>query len=338
MKVFIGPAPLRDYEHAFVPALAAAGHDVIWGPKAHLLNTEQLLAVLPGCDASLAGSEPYTPEVIAAAAAKGLKVIARAGVGYDAINVEAATKHGIPVCITPGANDGAVAELAWTHLLALAKSLFFQDKENRLGTWPRIAVDNVRGRTLGIIGLGRTGKATVRRAAGFDVKVLAYDIVIDREFVAKHNVELATHPDEVFKRADFLSLHVPLTPQTKQMVNARTLGLMKPASFLINTSRGPVVDEAALFDALKAKRIAGAGLDVFENEPLKAGHPFGTLDNIILTAHTAGVDKQSRLDMAAAAAHAIVTLLKGEWLPDGWVMNPEVKAAFLTRHRQGERR
>jgi phosphoglycerate dehydrogenase-like enzyme len=331
MKVLIGPNPLRDYEHAFAPALTAAGHDLVWGPKTHLLNPDQLMGCLPGCAASLAGSEPYTPEIIAAAAAKGLHVIARAGVGYDAINLEAATAHGIPVCITPGANDGAVAELAMCHLLALAKSLFYQDKENRLGTWPRIACDPLRDRTLGIIGLGRTGKAMARRAAGFDMKLLAYDIVIDRDFVAKYHVELAPNPDEVFKRADYLSLHVPLTPLTKQMVNARTLGLMKPGAYLINTSRGPVVDEAALFEALKTKRIAGAGLDVFEKEPLKPGHPFGTLDNVILTAHTAGVDKQSRLDMAAAAAHAIITLLKGEWLPDGWVVNPEVKSAFLSK-------
>jgi phosphoglycerate dehydrogenase-like enzyme len=331
MKVLIGPNPLRDYEHAFAPALTAAGYELVWGPKTHLLSTEQVMACLPGCAASLAGSEPYAPEVLEVAAAKGLRAIARAGVGYDAINVEAATKLGIPVCITPGANDGAVAELAFCHLLALSKSLFYQDKENRLGTWPRIACDPVRGRTLGIIGLGRTGKATARRAAAFDMKLLAYDVVIDRDFVAKYNVELAPNPDAVFQRADYLSLHVPLTPLTKQMVNARTLGLMKPGAFLINTSRGPVVDEAALFDALKAKRIAGAGLDVFEKEPLKAGHPFATLDNVILTAHTAGVDKQSRLDMAAAAAHAIITLLKGEWLPDGWVVNPEVKEKFLKR-------
>jgi D-3-phosphoglycerate dehydrogenase / 2-oxoglutarate reductase len=335
MKVFIGPAPLRDYEHAFAPALADAGYDLVWGPKTHLLNPEQLLAHLPGCAASLAGSEPYTPAVIAAAAAKGLRVIARAGVGYDAINLDAATAHGIPVCITPGANDGAVAELAMTHLLALSKSLFYQDRENRRGTWPRIACDPVRGRTLGIIGLGRTGKATARRAAGFDMKLLAYDIVIDREFVAKYNVELAANADEVFKRADYLSLHVPLTPETKQLVNARTLGLMKSGAYLINTSRGPVIDESALVDALKAKKIAGAGLDVFASEPLAAGHPLATLENVILTAHTAGVDKQSRLDMAAAAAHAIITLLKGEWLLDGWVVNPEVKPAFLARTGKG---
>src|SRR5262249_5456648 len=130
MKVFIGPAPLRDYEHAFAPALTAAGYDLVWGPTSHLLNPGHLPAHLPGCAASLAGSEPYTPAVIETAAAKGLRVIARAGVGYDAINLEAATAHGIPVCITPGANDGAVAELAMCHLLALAKSLFYQDKEN----------------------------------------------------------------------------------------------------------------------------------------------------------------------------------------------------------------
>jgi phosphoglycerate dehydrogenase-like enzyme len=331
MKVFIGPAPLRDIEHAYAPALTAAGHELKFGPPSHLLSADQVLELLPGCDASLAGSEPYTAKTIAVAADRGLKVIARAGVGYDAVDLAAATDHGVAVCIGPGTNDNAVAEHAMLLLLAQAKQLLFQDKETRLGTWPRKAFEPVRGQTLGIIGLGRTGKALARRAKAFDMSIMAYDIVWDEDFVKHHGIEKANSPEDVFSRADYLSLHVPLTPITKHLVCERTLKLMKPTAYLVNTSRGPVVNETDLEAALKAKVIAGAGLDVYDKEPLKAGHGLAALPNVILTAHTAGVDRKSRVDMAAAAAKAIIELLQGRWLPDGWCVNPEVKEKFLSR-------
>lgn len=329
--ILIGPAPLMDVEHAYGPQFRAAGYDLIVGKRTPLLTIADLMEQLPGCVASLAGSEPYTPEVIAAGAAKGLKVIARAGVGYDGVNLEAATAHGIPVCIGPGTNDNAVGEHAMLLLLSCAKSLVFQNTNTKLGKWPRIAFEPVRGKTVGVIGLGRTGKAFSRRAKAFDTRVVAYDPIVDAAFAAKYDIEMQKTADDVFRQADFLSFHVPFKPDTHHYLNARTIGLMKPTAYVVNTSRGEVVDEAALHDALLNKRLAGAGLDVYCGEPVKPGNPLSELDNVTMTAHTAGVDKQSRIDMAAAAAKAILTLLKGEWLPDGWVVNPGVKEKFLAR-------
>ena len=138
--------------------------------------------------------------------------------------------------------------------------------------------------------------------------------------------------DDVFRQADFLSFHVPFKPDTRDYFNDRTAALMKPTAYLINTSRGEVVNESTLCRVLTEKKLAGAGLDVYVGEPVKLGNPLSQFDNVVMTAHTAGVDKQSRIDMAAAAAKAILTLLKGEWLPDGWVVNPEVKERFFARN------
>ncbi len=332
-RVLVAPAPLREIEHTYGPILRGAGYTIEYPPRDNFLteqqmSVEELLAQLPGCLATLAGSEPYTREVIAKAAAAGLKVIARAGVGYDAVDLEAATDHGVAVCFAPGTNQDAVAEHAFMLMLALVRKLREQDSEIRKGLWPRRAVGNLRGNTLGIVGLGRIGKAIAKRAIPFGLNVLATEIAPDLAFAAAHNVTLVPL-DELLKRSDIVTLHVPKTPLTKYLIRRETLALMKPTALLLNTSRGGVVHEQDLYDALVAKRIAAAGLDVFEAEPPGA-NPLFTLDNILLTAHTAGVDQQSRQDMARLPAHAIVKLLAGEW-PADWVVNPQVKEKFFAR-------
>ena len=331
-RVLVGPAPLREISHVFSPILEQAGYTIEYparpnfGPEAQMTEAE-LLEQLPGCLASLAGSEPYTRAVIAKAAAAGLKVIARAGVGYDAIDLQAATEHGIAVCFAPGTNQEAVAEHAFMLILALVRMLSWQDAEIRKGNWPRRAVGFIRGTTLGIVGLGRIGKAMAVRANAFGFEILATEIAPDLGFCETHKVSLVPY-EELLKRSDVVSLHVPKTPLTKNMIRKQTIELMKPTAYLVNTSRGGVVNEGDLYDALKSKRIAGAGLDVFDKEP-PAGNPLFSLDNILLTAHTAGVDRKSREDMARLPAHAIVKLLSGEW-PADWVANLQVKEKFFS--------
>ena len=332
-RVLVAPAPLREIEHTYGPILRGAGYTIEYPPRDNFLTEQQmsvaeLLAQLPGCLATLAGSEPYTREVIAKAAAAGLKVIARAGVGYDAVDLEAATDHGVAVCFAPGTNQDAVAEHAFMLMLALVRKLREQDTEIRQGLWPRRAVGNLRGNTLGIVGLGRIGKAVAMRAIPFGLNVLATEIAPDLAFAAAHNVTLVPL-EELLTRADIVTLHVPKTPLTKNLIRRETLALMKPTAIVLNTSRGGVVHEADLYDALVEKRIAAAGLDVYEKEPPGA-NPLFALDNILLTAHTAGVDQQSRQDMARLPAHAIVKLLAGEW-PADWVVNPQVKEKFFAR-------
>jgi phosphoglycerate dehydrogenase-like enzyme len=327
-RVLIAPAPLREIESVYGPTLTAAGFEMVF-PKRNTQMTEpELLELLPGCAGSLAGSEPYTRSVIAAAAAKGLKVIARAGVGYDAIDLKAATDHGIAVCFAPGTNQDAVAEHTFTLILAIAKNLVPQHNLIKAGQWPRRANLPLRGTTLGVVGLGRIGKAVARVGQAFQMNVIAHEPFPDREHAAKHNVPLLSFED-VLRQADWVSLHLPMLPESKHAINARTLGLMKPTAFLINTARGGVVNEPDLYEALKNKRIAGAGLDVFDEEP-PVGSPLLTLDNVVMTAHTAGVDLKSRDDMASLAARAIAKLLTGEW-PAEWVVNPQVKEKFLAR-------
>jgi phosphoglycerate dehydrogenase-like enzyme len=287
------------------------------------MTEEELLVTLQGVDASLASSEPYTRRVLDTHPT--LRVIARAGVGYDAVDVEAASEHGIPVTTTPGANHEAVAEHTYALMLALVKDLIRQTGAIRTGQWHRKTNLPLRGRTLGIIGLGRIGKAVACRAGVFHLRVLANDILPDEAFAAAHGVTLVSF-EQVLAEADFLSLHVPLTPLTKHFINRQSLALMKPTAFLINTSRGRVVCEADLFEALKDKKLAGAGLDVYEHEPPRES-PLLELDNVVLTPHTAGIDAQSMIDMAMGAAEAIAALSRGEW-PADKVLNPKVREKF----------
>jgi len=328
MKVLIAPAPLQEIEHVYGPVLKGAGHDLVFSHVSHQMNEKELSEILPGCAGTLAGSEPYTRDVIAAAAAKGLKVIARAGVGYDAVDLAAATEHGVAVCFAPGTNQDAVAEHTFSLILALAKGVVDQHNKVKAGQWPRRANLPLRNMTLGVLGLGRIGKAVALRGKAFLMNVVAYEPYPDAAFVKEHGITLLPF-DDVLKQADWLSLHMPMSPESKQCINKRSLALMKPTAHLINTARGGVICEPDLYDALKNKRLAGAGLDVFDQEP-PGDNPLLTLDNIVMTAHMAGVDVQSRDDMAHLAARAIAKLLAGEW-PADWVVNPQVKEKFQQR-------
>jgi D-3-phosphoglycerate dehydrogenase / 2-oxoglutarate reductase len=322
-KVLIAPAPLADLKGKFVDVLRAAGFELVYHGKGHQLNEDELLVALNGIRASLAGSEPYTPKVLAAHPQ--LHVIARAGVGYDAVDLPSATAHGVAVTITPGTNQDAVAEHTFALILALVKNLIAQHLGVKTGTWPRGANLPLRGRTLGIAGLGRIGKAVALRGEAFDMKLLAYEPYPDKAFAAAHKVELVPL-ERLLAESDFLSLHLPMSAESKHLINKKTLARMKPTAFLINTARGGLVCEADLLEALKTKKLAGAGLDVFEQEP-PGKSPLFELDNVVLTPHAAGVDLQSRDDMALSAAEAIVSLSRGEW-PAEKVVNPEVRERF----------
>jgi phosphoglycerate dehydrogenase-like enzyme len=322
-KCLIAPQTLANIEGPFVQVLREAGFELIYPDKPQQMTEEELLAKLAGINASVAGSEPYTRRVLEANPQ--LRVIARAGVGFDAVDVAAATEHGVAVTICPGTNQDAVAEHTFTLILALAKGLIDQHLATRQGKWPRSATLPLRGRTLGIVGLGRIGKAVALRGIAFGMHILAYEPLPDKAFVEQHGVTLAPL-DRVLAEGDYVSLHVPLTPESKYLINKRTLGLMKPTAFLINTARGPLVNEGDLHQALKSGKIAGAGLDVFEQEP-PGKIPLFELDNLVLTPHAAGVDLQSRDDMALASAQSIVALAAGGW-PAPQVVNPEVRSRF----------
>lgn len=324
-KVLIAPTTLAGVDASFVHLLEDAGLELVYHGLPAQLNEAQLLDALTGVEASLAGSEPYTPRVFQAHPQ--LKVVARVGVGYDGVNVEAATRSGAVVTIAPGTNQGSVAEHTFALMLALVKHLVPQHEGVRDGSWPRGTNLPLRGRTLGIAGLGRIGKAMATRAQAFEMDVIAHDPFPDNAWAGQYGVPLVTF-EELLREADFVSLHMPALPQTQYIINRQSLALMKPTAFLINTSRGAVVNEVDLVEALRAGRIAGAGLDVFEQEPPEPDNPLLRCDNVVLTPHAAGVDLRSRDDMAESAAAAIAALWKGEW-PAEKVVNPQVRDRFV---------
>jgi D-3-phosphoglycerate dehydrogenase len=317
-RVLIAAATLRRLE-CYRSILADAGCELIYPPVQRQLTEDEILATLAGADAVLAGSEPYTPRVLDANPQ--LRVICRLGVGYDAVDVQACTERGVLVTISPG-NSEAVAEQALGLMLMLVKELKSQDQQIRAGTWPRHSTQPLRGKTLGIVGLGRIGKQVALRAAAFRMPIIAAEPAPDREFIARHHIRLVPH-ETLFQEADIVSLHLPLWPNTYRLIDRRYFELMKPTAYFINTARGRAVNQDDLYDALVNRRIAGAGLDVFEHEPL-GDHPLTKLDNVILTAHTAGVDTLACEEMACLAAKTAVEVLRGDW-PVDVIVNPEAR-------------
>ena len=323
-KVLITPTTLVVTEGPWVKYLRDAGFEVVFPKRLVQPTEEELLQELAGVTATLAGSEPYTRSVLDAHPQ--LRVIARAGVGFDAVDLAAALDHGVAVTIAPGTNQEAVAEHTFALILALSRDIVPQDKAVRTGKWPRRPHLPLRGWTLGIAGLGRIGKAVAVRGAAFGMKLLAHEPYPDKQFVEQYKVKLVPF-EQLLKESDYLTVHVPLAAESHHLINKKTLALMKPSAFLINTARGGLVCEADLIEALRNKKLGGAGLDVFEEEPTSANNPLFQFDNVVLTPHAAGTDLTSRDDMAMAAAGAIIQLSRGEW-PAEQIVNPEVKSKF----------
>ncbi len=260
-------------------------------------------------------------------AAEGLRVISNYAVGYNNIDVAAATERGIYVTNTPGILTDTTADAAFALLMAAARRIPEADRHIRARGWihawgPRMFIGaDVHGKTLGILGMGRIGSAIAKRAKGFDMKVIYHDLYRREDLEEELGIDYKSR-DEVLSEADFVSLHVPLTPETHHMIGAGELAAMKETAILINTSRGPVVDEEALYEALRDGAIAGAGLDVFEVEPINPGSPLLDLDNIVLTPHLASGSVETRTMMAVTAATNLVSVLQGKEPPN--LVNPEV--------------
>ena len=261
------------------------------------------------------------------AAGPGLRVISNHAVGYDNIDVAAATARGIPVGNTPGILTETTADFAFTLLMAAARRVVEGADYVRAGRWrtwgPMILLGHdIHGATLGLVGMGRIGQAMARRAAGFGMKVIYYDPYFDPAGGAAPGVERRDSLETLLAEADFISLHVPLTPDTHHLIDAWALAKAKPTAVLINTSRGPVVDTEALYDALAAGQIAYAALDVTDPEPLPADHKLVGLPNCLITPHIASASWATRTRMAVMAAENLLAGLRGERLPN--CVNPEV--------------
>lgn len=248
-------------------------------------------------------------------AAPKLRIVANVAVGYDNIEVDACTRRGVAATNTPGVLDETTADFAWTLLLAVARRLGEGEALARSGNWKGWNLDqlcgaDVWGKTLGIVGFGRIGRAVARRAFGFQMKVLYTDAVRATEDAERSFNAEFRDMNSLLAESDFVSVHVPLLPETRGLFDAPKFFRMKPTAFLINTSRGPVVDEAALVAALENKKIAGAALDVYEHEPFI--HPGLKRPNVVLTPHLASASLETRSKMAVMAANNVVALFKGQ--------------------------
>lgn len=278
--------------------------------REHIAETATLIAALQGFDVVVAMRErtAFTAERLAALPR--LRLLVTTGMANASIDMEAARRNGVTVCGTSG-NSRATSELAWGLILSLARSIPAEDARVRAGGWQRTVGVELQGRTLGLVGLGNQGGAMVPVAKAFGMAVIAWSQNLNTERAAEAGVE-AVSKEALFRRADFVSVHYKLSPRSVGLVGAAEIALMQPTAFLVNTSRGPIVDKQALLEALQAGRIAGAGLDVYDTEPLPADDPFRSAPRTVLTPHLGYVSDRAYRAMYPHAVEDIAGFLRGE--------------------------
>lgn len=289
--------------------LEALAGRVTYNDTGKPLSSAQLAALLPGVDGYIAGLDAI--DAAALAAADQLRVIARYGVGTNNVDLAAARARGIVVTNTPGANAGAVAELTVALLLLLARPVLGAAAATRAGGWPRTSGLSLGGKTVGLVGFGAIGRAVARLLGGFGCRLLAHDPWGDVAVAGALNVTLV-ELEALLVESDFVSLHAPLTPETRGLVDAAFLARMKPGASLVNTARGELVDEAALYDALASGRLRGAALDAFAAEPPGADHPLLALPNVIATPHMGAHTDGATTMMGRMALEDCLAVLRGD--------------------------
>lgn len=310
-----------DPDALFRPLAEATGLEIRIDGARPLFTEEDMLKELPGVVATIAGSEPYTRRVFESA--PDLKIVSRSGVGLNAIDLSAATASGVVVTNAVGQNAVSVAEHTMAILLAAARRVPWMEERFRKGAWREVQVPMapLMGKTIGILGFGNIGKRVAKRAAAFDMKIVACDPIKDEQ-TAREVGAVFLPIEEVAREADFLCCHVPLSPETQDLVDKDLLALMKPGAFVINTSRGGLVNLDAIADALERGAIRGAALDVFTSEPPDYDHPIFSMENVVLTPHAAGRGEDAIYNTVRHAMNCITEYLAGRRPPD--VANPEV--------------
>lgn len=316
MKILVTPTSLQPGKNEpMLDILRSFSDDLVFNASGRPLTEEELILLLHDCDGYIAGLDFVTEKVINACPR--LKAISRYGAGYDRVDIEAAKKKGIVVTNTPGVNAQAVGELAFALILSLARRIPYLDAETRNGKWIRSTGIELKGKTLGIIGLGAIGKVVAACGQGFHMNVISYDPYISDAYCREHSIDICSF-DDVIQHADVISLHLPLNEQTHHIINKKTISEMKPNVILVNTSRGGIIDEAAAFEALQSGRLGGLGLDAFETEPPK-NSPLFELDNVVVTPHTGAHTREATMNMAASAIQNLIDVLSDRDCP--YVLN-----------------
>jgi D-3-phosphoglycerate dehydrogenase / 2-oxoglutarate reductase len=318
-RVLVTPTSFGKDDPALKATLQKTVGEVIYNPTNRPLAASDLVPFVKDADGYIAGLDQIDASVIGAA--NRLKVIARYGVGVDRVDVKAATKKGIVVTNTPGANSVAVAELTIALMVALGRELCKADQATRRGQWPRLSGVGLRGKTVGLVGFGAIGREVASRLKGFGVRILVSDPYIKREMVEGFGLELVSL-DDLLALSDFVSLHASLNPTTAEMVDQSFLRKMKTGSFLVNTARGELIDEPALHHALVQGHLRGAALDCFSKEPPDADNPLLQLPQVMVTPHTGSHTDEAMNTMGWMSLQACMAVLRGE--RPSHIVNPEV--------------
>jgi D-3-phosphoglycerate dehydrogenase len=301
-----GPAAelLRDF-------VSRSCGELVFNSLGRPLAEDELIPLLRDCSGYIAGLDFITKKVIDSCGE--LRVISRYGAGLDRVDLEAAKAKNIAVCNTPGANAQAVADMAFTLALCAARKVPVLDRKTREGEWPRSNGIELYGKTMGILGLGAVGKGVAKRAQGFSMRIMAYDPFINRQYAMENGIEAATF-EEIITNADVISLHLPLTEETRGIISGAAMDRMKKGVILVNTARGGLIDERAAYERLKSGLLGGLGLDVYEEEPPGA-LPLFELDNVVLTPHTAAHTMEATANMAIMAVRNLIDVLSGKNCP-----------------------
>jgi glyoxylate reductase len=316
-KVLITARVFDTVGKAALDLLQQSGCEVIIPSPAGPLRAPDLLPRIDGMDATLCSPDQYKAEILGSPEAAKLKIISRWGVGYDSIDIAEATRQGIVVAYTPGMLNETVADWTWALLLGIARRIPQSHGAMWQGEWKPLWGHDVHGKTLGLIGCGRIGQAVAKRAAGFDMRVIGYD-----PYPCQGTNINFVSLDELLAQSDFVALHAALTPENRGLIGEAQLRKMKPSAYLINTARGPLINDEALVRALKEGWIAGAALDVFATEPLPADSVLRSAPNLLLAPHQASFARETAEKVTLAAAQSIVDLMQGR--KPRWVVDESV--------------
>jgi len=319
MKVLITATSFSTLTPEPEERLRAEGYEIVRNPYGRPMTPEEIKPLLKGVDGIAAGVDRFFPPCFEEA--DRLKVVARHGAGIDQVDIAECTRRGIVVANVPGANAEAVADMSFALMLSVARHVPEGDTTTKAGQWVNTYGRDVYKATLGLLGLGRIGKGVARRGRGFDMRILAYDPYFDEQFAAQYQVEKADSIEQVMREADFVSLHMPVTPETKGIIDAQKIALMKPTAILVNTARGALIVEEALADALEQGRIFGAGFDVYGVEP-PTNSRLLKCPRAVTMPHVSSNTPGALLAMGNGVTDAIIAVFGGR-RPE-FCVNPEV--------------
>jgi D-3-phosphoglycerate dehydrogenase len=307
MKILITPRSFASSSDKAIKMLTARGYEIQRNNTDRPYKKEEMLNLIKDIDGIIIGIDELSAEIIERA--DKLKVISKYGTGLDNIDIHMATNKNIIVTNTPQANVDAVADLAFGLILGLARRIPEADQKTKSGKWEKIIGKSVWEKTLGIIGIGKIGKQVVKRARGFQMNILVFDLIKDKKFASRYGIKYV-NLEKLLQKSDYITIHLPLNDVTRGMISYKELGKIKKEAFLINTSRGGIVNEQALYKALRNNQLKGAALDVYSNEP-PVESPLKELDNVIMTPHIGAYTEEAIENMGMQAAQNLIDVLEG---------------------------